>query len=57
MKISLLKKNFVLCKMMKIFRENSLPVLIYTVNIWRALEVDETIATQIFLTQNFCERN
>ena len=29
-------------------RKNSLPVLTYTANIWRALEVDENIVTQNF---------
>ena len=35
----------------------SLPVLTYTVNIWRVIKVDENIVTQKFLMQKFCERN
>ena len=37
----------------KFLRENSLPVLTYTANIWHTLEVDENIITRKFLTQKF----
>ena len=37
----------------KFLRENILPVLTYTANIWCTLEVDENIVTRIFLTQKF----
>ena len=40
--------NFILCELTKVFlHESSLPVLIYTANVWQALEVDENIVTRI----------
>ena len=36
-------------------RENSLPVLTYTVNIWRTLKVDENIVIRKFLTQKILQ--
>ena len=51
-------KNFVLYEVMKFFlHKSSLPVLIYTANVWRALELDENIVTRIILTQKFVKRN
>ena len=51
--------NFVLCEVTKIFlHESSLPVLIYTANVWRALEVDENINCRTNNSNTkICERN
>jgi hypothetical protein len=40
-----------------LLHENSLPVLTYTANIWRAIDMNENTVTQIFLAQNFCKQN
>ena len=45
MKISLLKNFHFVRSDESFLRENSLPVLTHTANIWHALEVDKNIVT------------
>ena len=57
MNLSLLKNFHFVQNDENVLHENCLLVILYTVNIWCAFDMNENIVTQKFLTQKFCEQN